>query len=99
MSTNSGIKEKIKPSVNTPVPRMFKVVYINDDITPMDFVIDTLIVIFGHSASAATEICTMVHEKGSAVVATLPLEIAEQKKVETIVLARNNGFPLAIQLQ
>lgn len=98
MSTDSGVKEKIKPATNLTEPRMYKVVYVNDDVTPMEFVIDTLISIFGHSETTANDLCMEVHTEGSAAVATLPLEIAEQKKNEVMVIARNQGFPLSIRL-
>ena len=47
----------------------------------------------------AKELTLKIHEDGSSVVKTLPDEIAEQKGVEVTMLARNNGFPLAIKLQ
>ena len=65
----------------------------------MEFVIETLVDIFHYTPTTAEKITVDIHEKGSAVVAVLPYEMAEQKGVEVTMLARNNGFPLAIKLQ
>jgi ATP-dependent Clp protease adapter protein ClpS len=65
----------------------------------MEFVVESLKVIFYHSEETAKELTLKIHEDGSSVVKTLPYEIAEQKGVEVTMLARNNGFPLAIKLQ
>ena len=55
--------------------------------------------IFNHAEARADELTMQVHTNGSAVVATLPYEIAEQKGVEVTMLARNNGFPLNVKLE
>jgi len=86
-------KTKIKP------PSLYNVIYINDSQTTMEFVVESLKVIFYHSEETAKELTLKIHEDGSSVVKTLPYEIAEQKGVEVTMLARNNGFPLAIKLQ
>jgi len=65
----------------------------------MEFVVESLKIIFYHSEETAKELTLKIHEDGSSVVKTLPYEIAEQKGVEVTMLARNNGFPLAIKLQ
>lgn len=65
----------------------------------MEFVVESLKIIFYHTEETAKELTLKIHEDGSSVVKTLPYEIAEQKGVEVTMLARNNGFPLAIKLQ
>jgi ATP-dependent Clp protease adaptor protein ClpS len=80
-------------------PPMFKVIYLNDNQTTMDFVIDSLINFFNYSAEAALQITNDVHAEGSAVVAVLPYEIAEQKGIEVTLHARSNNFPLQIKLE
>lgn len=95
---NSETKERIKPKLNLEPPGMYDVIYINDDVTTMEFVIESLVTVFDHSAEKAAELCLLIHEKGSAVVATLPYEIAEQKGVEVTLLARNHGYPLLVRL-
>lgn len=90
---------KIQPREDIPEPQDYNVIYINDEVTTMEFVIETLVVIFNYDAVAAQEMTIKVHEDGSAVVATLPYEMAEQKGVEVTMLARNNGFPLAVKIE
>jgi len=90
-----------KTKVNTAIkpPNMFKIIYMNDDATTVEFVIESIVAIFNHSRSEAEALTMLVHEEGSAVVAILPYEMAEQKGVEVITLARNNGFPLQIKIE
>lgn len=90
---------RIQPREDIPTPIDYNVIYINDEVTTMEFVIETLVVIFNYDAVQAQEMTIKVHEDGSAVVATLPYEMAEQKGVEVTMLARNNGFPLAVKIE
>lgn len=91
----------VKTNVNTSLtePPMFKIIYLNDNATPMEFVIETLIDSFSYNEQTAVKITQDIHEAGSAVVAVLPYEIAEQKGIEVTVLARNNNYPLQIKLE
>jgi ATP-dependent Clp protease adaptor protein ClpS len=92
-------RPKIAPKIGIMEPPEFRVIYINDDVTTQEFVIETLKIIFGYDEGAAEAITMKVHEEGSAVVAVLPYEIAEQKGIEVTQLARNNGFPLQIKIE
>ena len=67
--------------------------------TTQEFVVETLVIIFNYDHMAAEAMTIKVHEDGSAVVATMPFEMAEQKGVEVTLLARNNGFPLVVKLE
>lgn len=78
---------------------MFRVIYINDNRTTMDFVIESLMEFFDYSEDTAHQITLDIHEEGSAVVAVLPYEIAEQKGTEVTVCARSQNFPLQIKLE
>ena len=80
-------------------PPKFKVVYVNDDQTSMEFVIESLVTYFDYAVTAAERITMDIHEFGSAVVAVLPYEIAEQKGIEVTMNARSQGFPLQIKLE
>lgn len=93
------LTHKIVPKEDIPEPVQYNVIYVNDEVTTVEFVIETLVVIFNYDHIAAQEITLTIHEEGSAVVATLPYEMAEQKGVEVTLLARNNGFPLAVKLE
>jgi ATP-dependent Clp protease adaptor protein ClpS len=97
--TQSTTKVKVKPRTDIEPPRHFKVIYLNDDITTMEFVITTLMEIFDHSIESATEITQKIHEEGSAVVGVYPFEIAEHKGVEVTVMARANQFPLQVKVE
>jgi ATP-dependent Clp protease adaptor protein ClpS len=80
-------------------PPRFKVIYLNDNTTSMEFVIESLMEYFDYTAESATEITMYIHEDGSAVVAVLPYEIAEQKGVEVTINARAQSYPLQIKLE
>jgi ATP-dependent Clp protease adaptor protein ClpS len=93
------VRPRITPNTDLSSPKSYNVIYLNDSVTTMDFVIETLTGIFNHSQEIAEELTMRIHEENSAVVATLPYEIAEQKGVEATLLARNHGFPLQIKIE
>lgn len=93
------IKTRVKVNQNVKEPVRYNVIYVNDDVTTMDFVVASLEAVFDYDNDRAHEITMSIHEKGSAVVATLPYEIAEQKGIEVTLLARNNGYPLQVRLE
>jgi len=97
VTTDVRLDEKIKIEVREP--KKWNVVFLNDDHTPMEFVIGILIEIYKHSAETAQSITLQIHEKGSGIAGTYSYEIAEIKVVETTNLARANGFPLQIKLE
>lgn len=84
---------KIKP------PGKYNVVMLNDDTTPMEFVISVLMNIFHKGNEEAREIMLQVHENGRAIAGTYSFEVAEQKSVETVNLARTNHFPLDVTVE
>jgi ATP-dependent Clp protease adaptor protein ClpS len=90
------IDEKIKQVINEP--SKYKVVLLNDDATPMDWVIDVLITIFKHTESTAKELTLTIHNEGSGVAGIYTYEIAEQKSVEAMNASRDRGFPLQIKV-
>ena len=92
-------KVKIKPNLRLSEPHQFKIIYMNDDVTTMEFVVGSLVGHFNHSADTALELTERIHEKGSAVVAVLPHEIAEQKGIEVTLDAVSNGFPLKVKIE
>lgn len=98
-ATETKIAPKIKPKEDIPEPVRYNVIYINDEVTTQEFVIETLIIVFGYDQGSAEDMTMKVHVEGSAVVATMPFEMAEQKGVEVTMLARNNGFPLVVKLE
>ena len=71
----------------------------NDDVTSMEFVISSLIDYFEYTADTASTITQNIHDEGSAVVAILPYEIAEQKGIEVTLEARSQGYPLQVKVE
>lgn len=92
-------KVTIKPNLALQEPPMFKIIYMNDDVTSMEFVIGSLIDYFNYNQDTATNITKNIHEEGSAVVAILPYEIAEQKGIEVTLDARSKGYPLQVKVE
>ena len=97
IATSANTKIQINDKVNEPP--LFKVIYINDDRTTVEFVIKSLIEFFDYSVDSAEQITVNIHANGSSVVAVLPYEIAEQKGIEVTVSARQENFPLQIKLE
>jgi ATP-dependent Clp protease adaptor protein ClpS len=92
-------KIKIKPNLALAEPPMFKIIYMNDEVTSMEFVVSSLIEYFQYTEDTATNITQNIHDQGSAVVAVLPYEIAEQKGIEVTVSARSQGYPLQVKVE
>lgn len=90
---------KIKPNLKLAEPSMYRVIYMNDEVTSMSFVVDSLIEHFRYSEDTAIDMATAIHEGGSAVVAVLPYEIAEQKTVEITIDAREQNYPLQVKYE
>jgi ATP-dependent Clp protease adaptor protein ClpS len=95
----SQIETITKPIVGLQEPPMFKIIYLNDNLTTIEFVVDTLISFFNYTTETAFKITEDIHLAGSAIVAVLPYEIAEQKGIEVTVHARTNNYPLQIKLE
>ena len=97
----TDVEVKKKDSVKNRIkePKKYKVVVLNDDYTPMDFVVAILMQIFRHSESQAMSLTLQIHNEGSAVAGIYNYEIAEQKGIEATGVARENGHPLQIKLE
>lgn len=95
--TDIQLDEKIKVKISEP--KKWKVILLNDDSTPMEFVISILVEIFKHTSDTAKGIMLQVHEEGSGIAGVYSFEIAEAKAVEATQQARTNGFPLQIKLE
>ena len=97
MATDSIVKTRTRTDVVEP--SKFRVIYINDNVTTMEFVVESMVAVFHVDRDQAEVLALKIHEEGSAVVAVLPYEIAEQKGIEVSVLAKRHGFPLVIKLE
>jgi len=96
-TTDIQLDEKVKVTISEP--KRWKVILLNDDVTPMEFVIAVLTEIFRHSPDTARDVMLQVHETGSGVAGIYSFEIAEAKAVEATNLARTNNHPLQIKLE
>lgn len=84
-----------KPSAVKPkLPEMFKVLLLNDDYTPMEFVVETIQRFFNKTREQATQIMLKVHTEGVGVCGVYPQDIAETKKNQVLIHARESQHPL-----
>jgi ATP-dependent Clp protease adaptor protein ClpS len=97
--SQAGTITKTQINVGLTEPPMFKIIYLNDNATPMEFVILILKEVFKHTTESANDVMLQVHETGSGIAGIYSFEIAEAKAVESTNLARANGFPLQIKLE
>ena len=95
--TETKLRTRTQEAVRPP--SLFRVIYINDNQTSMEFVVSSLVEYFDYTAESAEQITVDIHEAGSAVVAVLPYEIAEQKGIEVTLQARSQSYPLQIKLE
>ena len=83
----------------TKKPSMYKVLMLNDDYTPMEFVVDVLQLIFQKNREEATQIMLHVHQKGVGICGVYTYEVAETKVTQTVDYARKNQHPLQCTLE
>lgn len=80
--------------VETEEPNLYKVLILNDDYTPMDFVVYVLKTFFKHDDRSANKIMLDVHKQGSGVAGIYNFEVAETKALQVNQFAKNNKYPL-----
>ena len=88
-----------KTRSKTQRPPLYKVLLLNDDYTPMEFVVHVLERFFGINQQQAVEIMLTVHRKGLAVVGVFSFEIAETKVTQVMDYARRNQHPLQCTME
>ena len=91
------IDEKLKQEIEEP--SKYRIIMLNDDKTPMEWVVEVLKTIFNHSQNTAEAIMLQIHNEQSAIVGIYTYEIAEQKIVETVNASRDRGFPLNVKIE
>lgn len=92
--SDTDTKTRTKTRVKTERPRLHKVILLNDDFTPRDFVVIVLKAVFRTSQDQAYRIMMTAHQKGACVVAVYTREIAESKATEATDAGREAGYPL-----
>jgi ATP-dependent Clp protease adaptor protein ClpS len=88
-----ALKSKVKP------PPMFKVMLLNDDFTPMDFVVVVLQKFFSMTREQATQVMLMVHREGMGVCGVYPKDVAATKVEQVSSYARQHQHPLACVME
>lgn len=96
---DNGIKLATKTRVQTKKPSMYRVLILNDDYTPMEFVVLILERYFHKSREQATRIMLHVHQKGVGVCGVFTYEVAETKVAQVMDLARRNEHPLQCTME
>lgn len=94
----SGVAvEESRPEVKEP--SRYKVIILNDDFTPMEFVVDVLQMFFGMNSEAATRVMLSVHTKGKGVCGVFTKDVAETKVFQVSQFARENQHPLLCTME
>ncbi|MGI9272977.1 MAG: ATP-dependent Clp protease adapter ClpS [Woeseiaceae bacterium] len=89
--------EEERPKVKRPP--LYRVVLINDDYTPMEFVVDILETVFGMERTRATQVMLEVHTKGKGICGVFNFEIAETKVAQVMGLAQQHQHPLLCTME
>jgi ATP-dependent Clp protease adaptor protein ClpS len=97
--TGTGTGTVVKARPKTKKPAMYRVLLLNDDYTPMEFVVHVLERFFNKSREAATEIMLHVHHRGVGVCGVYTYEVAETKVTQTIDFARRHQHPLQCTME
>jgi ATP-dependent Clp protease adaptor protein ClpS len=95
--TDLGVATKTRTRTKSPSP--YKVLMLNDDYTPMEFVVHVLQSIFKMSIEDATRVMLHVHQRGVGVCGIFPYEVAETKVAQVMDFARANEHPLQCTLE
>ncbi|MBX3019557.1 MAG: ATP-dependent Clp protease adapter ClpS [Bdellovibrionaceae bacterium] len=97
--TSGDIRSVVDTAPRVETPRLYKVLLLNDDYTPMDFVVEVLKRFFAKNEEAAMKIMLDVHQKGSGIAGVYSLETAEMKVMQVNQFARQNQHPLKCTLE
>ncbi|WP_249197526.1 ATP-dependent Clp protease adapter ClpS [Gluconobacter kondonii] len=89
----------VRPRTRTRKPSMYKVLMLNDDYTPMEFVVHVLERFFAKTRDEATSVMLQVHQRGVGVCGVFTYEVAESKVTQVMDLARQNQHPLQCTIE
>jgi ATP-dependent Clp protease adaptor protein ClpS len=93
------VKTHSKVEVASYEPSMWKVIFHNDEVTPMQFVTQCLIEIFHKTEEQAVTLVKSIHDQGKGIAGIYPYDIAETKSLETTEVARSNNYPLKVSIE
>ena len=91
--------EKLQQTIRSGPPSMWQVVLLNDDFTPMDFVVLVLQKFFSMNREQATQIMLKVHLEGRGICGVYPRDVAATKVAQVAAFARDNQHPLACVME
>ncbi len=94
-----GTQVVTRPDAKTKQPSLYKVLLLNDDFTPKDFVVHVLQKFFKKNETEATQLMLDVHNKGVGIAGVYPFEIAETKTYQVNAYARENKYPLKSSME
>jgi ATP-dependent Clp protease adaptor protein ClpS len=97
--SDGGIKEQQRSETKQQEPTLYNVVLLNDDYTPMMFVVDVLETLFQKSPAEAYRVMMQVHLNGRGIAGVYPWEIAETKADRVAAVARDAGYPLKATIE
>jgi ATP-dependent Clp protease adaptor protein ClpS len=97
--TDTAIKTLTQEKIKVEEPSKYDVIFLNDEVTTFEFVVKVLTQIFNKTTDQAIALTKQIHEQGKGIVGTYIYEIAEQKGIETTLLAREEGYPLQVKVQ
>ena len=89
-----NVKTTTKTNTKTERPPLFKVILLNDDYTPREFVVQVLKAVFRMGAERAHAVMLTAHRRGACVIAVYTRDVAETKAKEATDLGKQNGYPL-----
>ena len=96
---DTTVTPKTKVKTKTERPRLHKVILINDDYTPREFVVTVLKAEFRMTEDQAHKVMITAHRRGVCVVAVFTKDVAETKATEAMELAKSKGYPLAFSTE
>ena len=96
---NVGGNIKLETNPKTKIPALYRVLMMNDDYTPMEFVIEVLEKFFQKNRESATEVMLHVHQRGVGVCGIYAYDLAETKAMQVMNYARKYEHPLQVQLE
>lgn len=97
--TKGGVKERVVEKSKLKEPRLWKVLFLNDDVTPVLYVIKVMMEIFDKGREEAETLTYKIHNEGIGVVGIYPKSIAEAKKIQADEMSKSRNYPLAVKLE
>ncbi len=94
MSQQTVVKPRSKVKVKTDRPKLWKVILLNDDFTPREFVVQVLKAVFRMNEDQAYRVMMTAHQRGACVIAVFTRDVAETKAKEATELGKSQGYPL-----